>query len=105
MSTTSKQDPCYVVGKVYFEIFYNEDDDYKRRVLRDIKKSVTEKFNISVEVADYNALNPESGLLVFAGVAKNDDQVRALAKNILDFIDRISEARVVNEEWIVEPVP
>lgn len=94
----------FVVGKVVFEFWSNEDESLRNRTLRDLAKELHLKLNVSAHPI-LDSVNLERSEIVFAGAADNEAGARALAKEVMEFLETNSSARIIHDSWIVEEIP
>jgi hypothetical protein len=77
--------PVAFVGKVVFEFFNNEDEDFKNRSLKSLVKELRKEFNVScVLVEEHEVENPERGTLVVSLCAVTHDSGKAPARILSD---------------------
>lgn len=92
--------PVCFFGKVTFEFFNNDDEEFKQRTLKSLSKEVRKEINISCLVVEEGEVeNPERGTLVVSCVAVNHDQGKAVLDRVLAFLDGKAPARILLEEF------
>lgn len=92
--------PVSFHGKVVFEFFNNEDEEFKERSLKSLAKEVRKELNIScLPVEEHEVANPERGALALSLAAPNHDAGKALLDRALAFFDGKAPARIVSEEF------
>jgi uncharacterized protein YlxP (DUF503 family) len=96
----SPDQPLCVHGKVTFEFFNNDDEEFKLRALRSLAKEVRKEFNVScLPVEESMVENPERGTLVIALCAGSHEQAGNTLDRILAFFDGKAPARILLEEF------
>jgi len=92
--------PVCFFGKVAFDFYNNDDDDFKQRSLKSLAKQLRRELNIScIEVEEGQVVNPEHGVLVLAGVAKFPAQGKAILDRAVAFLDGKAPARIALEAF------
>lgn len=92
------QPVCYY-GKVVFEFFNNEDEDFKRRALKSLCKETQKEFHLSCIPIEENYLqNPERGTIVFSFCAPHAAQGKISLDKIMAFLDQKAPARIISDE-------
>ena len=92
--------PVCFHGKVVFEFFNNEDDEFKARTLKSLAKEARKELNIScLPVEEHEVANPERGTLVVSLAAASHDGGKALLDRALAFFDGKAPARIVAEDF------
>lgn len=87
-------------GKVTFEFFNNDDEEFKVRTLKNLAKEARKKFNIScTPVEQHEVENPEHGALVISLAAASHERGMAELDKVLRYLDEKSPARIINEEF------
>jgi uncharacterized protein YlxP (DUF503 family) len=102
----SPDQPVCFFGKIVFEFFNNDDEEFKARSLRSVAKELRRELNISCLVADEGEVeNPERGTLVVAAVATHHDQGKSVLDKALAFLDGKMPARILAEEIEEAEIP
>ena len=92
--------PVCFFGKITFEFFNNDDEEFKLRTLKSLAKEVRKEFNIScLPIEEGEVANPERGTLVVACVATRHDHGKALLDKTLAFLDGKAPARILLEDF------
>jgi hypothetical protein len=92
--------PVCFHGKVVFEFFNNEDDEFKVKALKSLAKEARKDLNIScLPVEEFEVANPERGALVLSLCAPNHGSGKALLDRALAFFDGKAPARIVAEDF------
>lgn len=92
--------PVAFHGKIVFEFFNNEDEEFKARSLRSLSKEVRKEFNVScVVVEEHMVANPERGTLVVSLCAGGHEQGKAVLDKVMAFFDEKAPARIVLDEF------
>jgi len=87
-------------GKVTFEFYNNEDEEFKGRALKNLAKEARKEFNVScTPVETHDVENPEEGALVISLVAANHERGMAELDRLLKYLDEKAPARIINEEF------
>ena len=93
--------PVCFVGRVVFEFYNNDDEDFKVRTLRSLAKDVRKEANVScMLVEDVEVENPERGVLVLSAVAANHHQGKEILDKALAFLDGKAPARIFAEDFM-----
>jgi uncharacterized protein YlxP (DUF503 family) len=96
----SPDQPVCFFGKVTFEFFNNDDEEFKVKTLRSLAKELRKEINLSCLLVDEGEVeNPERGSLVIAAVATHHDQGKAVLDKALAFLDGKAPARILVEEF------
>lgn len=92
--------PLCIFGKVAFEFFNNEDEDFKARTLKALAKEARKEFNLScLAVEEHTVENPERGTLVLGLCAANAEQAKQQLDKALAFFDQKAPARILAEDF------
>lgn len=92
--------PVCFYGKVVFEFFNNDDEDFKAKTMKDLARDARKDLNIScLPVEEHEVANPERGALIIAVAAATHDNGKALLDRALAFFDGRAPARIVSEEF------
>ena len=92
--------PVVFAGKVVFEFFNNEDEEFKSKALKSLAKEARKEFNLScLPVEEHGVENPERGTLVVSLCASNHDSGKAALDRVLKFFDETAPARLLLEEF------
>ena len=92
--------PVCFFGRIVFEFFNNDDEDFKTRTLKSLAKEVRKEANVScLLVEEEEVENPERGVLVVSCVAPHHDQGKATLDRCLAFLDGKAPARILLEEF------
>lgn len=92
--------PVCFCGKVTFEFFNNDDEEFKVKTLRALAKELRKEINVSCLVTELDEVeNPERGTLVLSVVATHHDQGKATLDKALAFLDEKAPARIFAEEF------
>lgn len=92
--------PVAVYGKVVFEFYNNEDDEFKTSAMRALAKEVRKELNVSAVVIDEHMVeNPERGALAIAVVGKSVDQAKELLNKVTAYLDEKAPARIISDEF------
>ncbi len=92
--------PVCVFGKVTFDFFNNDDEEFKVRTLRSLAKEVRKEISVSCLLVEEGEVeNPERGSLALSLVAANHDQGRAVLDKALAFFDGKAPARITAEDF------
>jgi len=98
--------PAYLCGKVIFEFYNNEDEDFKNRILKSLTKELRKEFNVSVTISEENLVeNPERGTLVFSLTSVTLVQGKAIFEKILAYLDQHSPGRIIDDFCLAEEFP
>ncbi len=91
--------PVCFFGKVTFEFFNNDDEEFKAKTMRSLAKELRKEFNVSCLSVDTGEVeNPEQATLVLAAVATHHQQGKALLDKALAYLDGKAPARILTEE-------
>jgi len=104
MSTRSKRRspdrPVCFYGKVTFEFFNNDDEEFKVRTLRSLAKELRKEINVSCLLVEEGEVeNPERGTLAVSCVALHHDQGKAVLDRVTAFLDGKAPARILVEKF------
>lgn len=92
--------PVCFHGKLVFEFFNNDDEDFKNRTLKSLAKEARKELNIScLPVEEHQVENPERGALVLSLCAANHDGGKSLLDRALAFFDGKAPARIISEDF------
>lgn len=92
--------PVCFWGKITFEFFNNDDEEFKVRTLKSLAKELRKEVNVScAHVEEGEIENPERGTLVIGAVAPHHDQGKALLDKALAFLDGKAPARIAAEDF------
>lgn len=92
--------PVCIAGKVVFEFFNNEDEEFKLKALRDLSRDARKEFNVScLPVEEFLVENPERGAIVLSLCASNHERAKAAVDKVLEFFDSKAPARILSEEF------
>ncbi len=92
--------PVCFFGKVTFEFFNNDDEEFKARTLKALAKEARKELNVScLSIEEGEVANPERGTLVIACAATNHAQGKAVLDRVLAFLDGKAPARILLEEF------
>jgi len=92
--------PICFCGKLIFEFFNNDDEDFKLRTLKSLAKEARKEFNVSclpVELSE--VADPERGALVVSLCAVNRASGQELVQKVVAFFDGKAPARIIVEEF------
>ncbi len=96
----SPDQPVCFFGKVTFEFFNNDDEEFKVKTLRSLAKELRKEINVSCLAVDEGEVeNPERGTLVVSVVATHHDQGKATLDKVLAFLDGKAPARISAEDF------
>jgi uncharacterized protein YlxP (DUF503 family) len=105
-SRRSPDRPVCFFGKVTFDFFNNDDEDFKQRSLKSLARDVRKEINIScIPVEEGEVVNPERGALVLAGVAARPAQGKAILDKAMAFLDGKAPARIALEDFLEAEIP
>ncbi len=91
--------PAFFLGKIVFDFFNNDDEEFKQRSLKSLTKEVRKEFNIScISVDDYEVENPERGSVVFSFCATHRAIGKEVLERVLAFFDEKAPARILSQE-------
>lgn len=92
--------PVCFHGKVVFEFFNNEDEEFKVKALRNLARDARKEMNIScLPVEEFQVANPERGALVISLCAVNHDSGKSQLDRALAFFDGKAPARILAEDF------
>lgn len=92
--------PVAFFGRLTFEFFNNDDEDFKRNSLKALIKEARKEFNLScVLVEEGEVENPERGTFALSMVANSHDAGKAHLDKVLAFFDGKAPARILLEEF------
>jgi hypothetical protein len=92
--------PVAFFGKVVFEFFNNDDEEFKHRSLKTLARDARKELNIScLPVEEHLVENPERGALAISLCAANHGAGKALLDKALAFFDGKAPARILLEEF------
>jgi uncharacterized protein YlxP (DUF503 family) len=98
--------PVCFFGRVTFEFFNNDDEDFKVRTLKSLAKELRKEINVScIPVEESEVANPERGTLVVGCVASGHAQGKSVLDRVLAFLDGKAPARIVVEDFEEAPIP
>jgi uncharacterized protein YlxP (DUF503 family) len=98
----SPDHPVCLFGKIVFDFFNNEDEEFKARTMRSLAKDLRKEINVSCLPVDEGEIqNPERGTLALALVAANREQGKAILDKALAILDGKAPARILMEEFEV----
>jgi uncharacterized protein YlxP (DUF503 family) len=98
--------PVCFFGKVVFEFFNNDDEEFKARTLKSLAKEVRKEVNIScLAVEEGEVENPERGVLAVSCVAASHDQGKAALDRALAYLDGKAPARILVEDFEEAEIP
>ncbi|MGZ3653167.1 MAG: DUF503 family protein [Bdellovibrionota bacterium] len=98
--------PVCFFGKVTFDFFNNDDEDFKQRTLKSLAKEVRKELNIScIQIEEGEVANPERGTLVIAGVAPRPEQGKNVLDKAMAYLDGKAAARIVLEDFEEAEIP
>lgn len=93
--------PACFFGKVVFEFFNNEDEEFKAKALRSLAKEARREFNIScLPVEEHEVENPERGALVVCFAATGQEPGKSLLDKVLAYFDEKAPARIVSDDFL-----
>ncbi len=96
----SPDHPVAFFGKITFEFFNNDDEEFKLRTMRSLMKEARKEFNVScVLVEDGEVENPERGTLAVAMVAVSHTSGKEQLDKVLTFFDGKAPARILLEDF------
>jgi hypothetical protein len=101
MSTKRKSPdhPVCFFGKVIFEFYNNQEEEFKHKSLKLLSKEVRKLYNVScLPVEEHEVENPESGELILAICAANHTAGKELLDKVLAHFDARAPARILYEE-------
>lgn len=96
----SPDKPVAFFGKITFEFFNNDDEDFKLRTMKSLMKEARKEFNVScVLVEEGEVENPERGTFAVAVVAPNHESGKAQLDKVLAYFDGKAPARILLEDF------
>lgn len=96
----SPDKPVAFFGKVTFEFFNNDDEDFKLRTLKSLAKEARKEFNVSLSLIEEGEVeNPERGTYVLALASSSHDAGKAQLDKVLAFFDGKVPARILLEDF------
>lgn len=97
---SSPDQPVCFFGRLTFEFFNNDDEEFKVKTMRSLAKEVRKELNVSCIAIDEGTVeNPERGALTLALVAADHDQGKALLDKTIAWFDGKAPARIMLEEF------
>lgn len=91
--------PVALHGKIVFEFFQNDDEDFKRKALKDLCRDARKELNVScTPIEEHQVENPELGAMALALCAANHEQAKALLDKFTAFLDAKAPGRIIHEE-------
>lgn len=95
----SPDHPVCFYGKVVFEFFSNDDEEFKQKSLNHLSKEVRKQWNISCSpVEDQEVENPERGVLALSIIAPSHERAQKVLDEVLRHFDANAPARIVDED-------
>jgi uncharacterized protein YlxP (DUF503 family) len=92
--------PVAVYGKVVFEFYNNEDEEFKERTMRSLAKEIRKELNVScVVIEEHMVENPERGALAIAVCGAGIDQVKETLNKVTAYLDEKAPARIISDEF------
>ena len=92
--------PVAFFGRVVFEFFNNDDEEFKQHTMKSLAKEARKELNVScVPVEEHEVENPERGALALALAAASHEEGKALLDKALAFFDGKAPARIVLDEF------
>lgn len=92
--------PVCFCGKLVFEFFNNDDEEFKAKTLKSLAKEARKEFNIScLPVEQHEVENPERGTLVLSLCAPSHEAGKGQLDQVLRFLDGKAPARILVEEF------
>jgi uncharacterized protein YlxP (DUF503 family) len=92
--------PVAFFGKLTFEFFNNDDEEFKLRTLKSLAKEARKEFNVSCALVEEGEVeNPERGTFVLSLVAASHDSGKAQLDKALAYFDEKAPARILLEEF------
>jgi uncharacterized protein YlxP (DUF503 family) len=87
-------------GKVVFEFFQNDDEDFKRKALKELCRNARKELNVScTPVEEHLVENPERGSIAIALCAPSHESAKAQLNKLTEIFDGQAPARIVLEEF------
>jgi uncharacterized protein YlxP (DUF503 family) len=103
---TSPDIPICFAGRIVFEFFNNDDEDFKVRTLTSLAKEVRKEANVSCTyVEEGQVQNPERGVLAVACIAKSHDHGKSILDKALSYLDGKAPARIQAEDFQEAELP
>jgi len=91
--------PVCFAGKVIFEFFGNNDEEFKQKSLQQLCKEVRKLWNVScTPIEDQEVENPERGVLVLAIAAPSHEKAQKILEGVLAHFDANAPARILDED-------
>jgi uncharacterized protein YlxP (DUF503 family) len=92
--------PVAFFGRVTFEFFNNDDEEFKLRTLKSLAKEARKEFNVSLAVVEEGEVeNPERGTFVLAVAGASHESARGQLDKVVTFFDGKAPARIIVEEF------
>ncbi len=92
--------PVAFFGKLTFEFFNNDDEEFKLRTLKSLAKEARKEFNLSCTLVEEGEVeNPERGTFALSLTAANPESGKNQLNKILAFFDEKAPARILLEEF------
>ncbi len=92
--------PVAFFGKITFEFFNNDDEEFKQRTLKSLLKEARKEFNISCALVEEHVVeNPERGVFVVSLVAPSHESAKAQLDKVTAFFDGKAPARILAEDF------
>lgn len=92
--------PVAFYGKVVFDFFNNEDEEFKARSMKSLAKEIRKELNVScVVIEEHMVENPERGALALAVCAGSHDQAKAMLNKVTAYLDEKAPARILSDEF------
>ena len=92
--------PVAFFGKVTFEFFNNDDEEFKLRTMKSLLKEVRKELNVScVLVEEGEVENPERATIALAVAAKDHGSGKEQLNKLLAFFDGKVPARILMEDF------
>ena len=93
-----RQYAAVAYGKVVFEFFNNDDENYKIRSLKTLCKELRKEFNSSATMINESIVeNPEHGAIVFSLTRINMEEVKIASDKLLAYIDSHCPGRIISD--------
>ncbi len=93
--------PVAIGGKVVFEFFNNDDENFKTRTLQDLAKALRKELNVAcmpVDADDAYIENPERGALAYSLVGITKEAARHTQEKVMSYLDQHAQGRIVAED-------
>ncbi len=91
--------PVCFFGRVIFEFFNNDEEDFKQKALKTLCKEVRKQWNVScLPIEDQEVENPERGVISLSIVAPNHEQGKKVLDEVFAYFDANAPARILEEE-------